>query len=51
MFLLGRRRGIFYLFILFFKGIANGDPVYIGIAALIVLAIGGWVSFKYFKAK
>ena len=50
MTLLARKRGIFWIIYLFFKGIMRGDPVYIGIAVVLVLVIVGFALYKRHQA-
>ncbi len=44
--LLARKRGIFWIVYLFFKGISRGEPIYIGIAIALVLGIIGYVMYQ-----
>jgi hypothetical protein len=46
MSLLAKKRGLFYVIYLFFKGIMRGNPVYIGIAVAILAIIIGWAVYK-----
>lgn len=48
--LLARKRGLFWIIYLFFKGIMRGDPIYIGIATVLLLGIVGFALYKRHKA-
>ena len=40
------RRGLFWVVILFIRGISRGDPTSIIIGVVILLAIIGWTMYK-----